>query len=106
MKLEIQKDWDNPLLSRRRVTLLVEYDGATPSRAVIRKEVAKKVGAEESLITIRHVYSRFGRQKAKVVAHVYTYAEVLKKLEDEYVQKRHGAGAEAKSTEGAQKQEA
>jgi small subunit ribosomal protein S24e len=70
MKLDIIKERDTPLLSRKRVTISIEYEGATPSRLDLKKEVAKKVGSKEDLTIIKHVYTRFGRQKAKVIAHI------------------------------------
>ncbi len=89
MKLDIQKERETPLLARRRVTLTAEYKGATPARKDFLKEVAKKLKSDEKLTIIRHVYSKFGRQKAKVIAHVYENADAMKRLEGEGLVKKH-----------------
>ena len=99
MKLEIKKQVETPLLSRSRVTLLAEYQGATPPRADIRKDVAKKVGVGEDLTIIKHIYTRFGKQKSKIIAHVYKNKEDLAKFEHEYLIEKH---KEKKAAEEAQ----
>ncbi len=91
MKLDIQKERETPLLARKRVTLIAEYEGATPARKDFLKEVARKLKSDEKLTVIRHIYSRFGRQKAKVIAHVYENADAMKHLEDEGLVKKHVA---------------
>ncbi|MFO8016535.1 MAG: 30S ribosomal protein S24e [Candidatus Woesearchaeota archaeon] len=96
MKLEIKKERDTPLLSRKRVTLNAEYEGSTPSRMDIRKETAKKLKAKENLVVIKHIYTRFGAQKAKIIAHVYEDEKDMKKLEGEGLLKKHNAGEEKK----------
>lgn len=81
MDLTILKERETPLLARKRVTLEANYDAATPSRAVLTKEVAKKVGADEKLVRVRHIYTRFGKRKARIIAHVYSDEQDLKRLE-------------------------
>lgn len=89
MKLEIKKQVETPLLSRSRVTLAAEYQGATPSRMDFKKDVSRKLGVGEELVIIKHVYTRFGKQKSKIIAHVYQNKNDLEKFEDEYLIKKH-----------------
>lgn len=89
MKLDVIKERETPLLSRTRVTLGLEYEGATPSRLQLRKEVAGKLKVEEGLVVLKHIYTRFGQHKAKLIAHVYKNAEDLKRIEDEYMVVKH-----------------
>ncbi len=89
MKVEVLKERETPLLSRKRVSLMAEYQGPTPSRMDFLKEVAKIVDSDPSLIIIKHIYTRFGRQKAKIIAHVYSNMDDMKKLEGEYLLKKH-----------------
>ncbi|MFC1730496.1 30S ribosomal protein S24e [candidate division KSB1 bacterium] len=112
MKLEIKKERDTPLLSRKRVTLMAEYEGATPSRLDVKKEVAKKVSAKENLVIIKHIYTRFGSQKSKIIAHVYSDEAEMKKLENDSLlvkhspkKKKEGEGAEAEAKPEAPKAE-
>lgn len=88
MKLEIKKERDTPLLSRKRVTLVGEYERSTPSRIDIRKEVAKKVNAKENLVVIKHIYTKYGSHKAKIIAHVYSNEDEMKKIEEEVLLKK------------------
>lgn len=96
MKLEIKKERDTPLLSRKRVTLMAEYEGATPPRLEVKKEVAKKTGAKENLVIIKHIYTRFGSNKAKIIAHVYNNEKEMKNLEHESLLVKHDPNAKKK----------
>ncbi len=101
MKIEVLKERETPLLSRKRVSLMAEYQGPTPSRMDFLKEVAKIVDSDVSLIIIKHIYTRFGRQKAKIIAHVYNNMDDMKKLEDESLLKKHVKKEEPKKEDQA-----
>src|SRR3989344_8628947 len=105
MELQIKKQRETPLLSRNRVTLMMEYEGATPSRLEFRKMVSKQLKAPEDLVIIKHIYTRFGQSKAKVIAHVYNDKKDMEKIEEEYLLKKHQKkkeeGAEAKAEQHA-----
>ena len=106
MNIEIKKERDTPLLSRKRVTLVAEYEGATPSRLSLRKDVAGKLKVQENLVILKHVYTRFGSQKAKIIAHVYNNEEDLKKIEDPSLLAKHGYAVKKKeAAEGEEKEE-
>ena len=112
MKLEVLEKKEVPLLSRTRVQLKAEFDKATPTRDSIRKEVAKKVGADEKLTIIRHIYTQFGKREARVIAHIYKNEKDMKALEDKTAIKRNikeekkEEAEEAKPAEAASKEEA
>lgn len=89
MKLDVVKERETPLLSRTRVTLNLEYEGPTPSRLQLRKEVAAKLKQEENLVVLKHIYTRFGQHRAKLIAHVYKTEDDLKRMEDEYMKVKH-----------------
>ncbi|HLC46505.1 MAG TPA: hypothetical protein VJI75_02065 [Candidatus Nanoarchaeia archaeon] len=92
MELELVKQEEMPLLSRQRYTFTLAFEGATPSRKDLRKEVSKKIGAEEDKVLIKHVYTRFGNPKAKIIAHVYPDRKTMEKIEEKYILKKHGIG--------------
>jgi small subunit ribosomal protein S24e len=104
MKLEIKEKKEVPLLSRTRVHLNVEFEKETPSREMIRKELAKILKSKEELIIIKHVYSKFGKKEAKIIAHVYENLDDLKKIEEGHLLKKHFK--EEKKAEGAEGAEA
>ena len=87
--VEIVKEKETPLLSRKRVTAWVYKEGATPSRPSIRDELAKKMKIKPELVSIRHVYTRFGKQESKVIAHVYNDEETLLRLEGKKLVEKH-----------------
>lgn len=70
--MKIIYDKEMPLLDRRRVTLEVEHlTASTPKKDDLRKKVADFLKESEELVAIRHVYTRFGEGKSKIIAHVY-----------------------------------
>ncbi|MBW3023249.1 hypothetical protein KY308_04040 [Candidatus Woesearchaeota archaeon] len=89
MKLELIEKKEVPLLSRTRVQLKAEFDKATPKRDDIRKEVAKKVGSDEKLTIVKHIYTQFGNREAKVIAHIYKKEEDMRRIEDKPAVKRN-----------------
>jgi small subunit ribosomal protein S24e len=89
MELELKKERETPLLSRKRYVFDLTFEGATPSRDKIRDAVAKKVNADRDLTIIKHVYNRYGAEKAKVFAHVYGTKEDMKRIEEPGTLKKH-----------------
>lgn len=81
-------DIEFPLLNRRRVALEVEHvTGATPSKVDLKKKVADFLKVPEELVAVRHIYSRFGEGKSKVISHVYTKKEDIDFFEKKKVKK-------------------
>ena len=89
MKLELLKEKEVPILSRKRYIYVLEAEGATPSRLDFLKDIAKKLNVDEKLIVIKHVYPQYGSKNAKVIVNVYKKEEDLKKFEHESLIKRH-----------------
>ena len=89
MKLEVSKERETPLLSRKRVNVMIEFEGTTPSRKELVKAVAKKLDIKENLIVIKHVYQRFGQGLAKVIAHIYETEKDKNAVERKYLLKKH-----------------
>ncbi|MBI4454023.1 hypothetical protein HY636_05255 [Candidatus Woesearchaeota archaeon] len=83
MELEIQKQKETPLLARTRINIIARYDKETPSIVNLRKEVALKLKADENLVIIRHIYTKYGKRESKIIAHVYKDQKLMEKLEGE-----------------------
>ncbi|MEM4268328.1 MAG: hypothetical protein QXK37_05885 [Candidatus Woesearchaeota archaeon] len=81
MEIEILKEKETPLLSRKRLTAFIHYKGSTPSRIEVLREIAKKTGVNQEHIVIKHIYPVFGANKSKVVANIYETRESLERLE-------------------------
>jgi len=75
MKLEILARSQNKLIEREEITFKLSFEKATPSRAEVRKELAKAIGKDEKLIII--VKLAGSGRSAIGSAHVYeTEAEM------------------------------
>lgn len=87
-------DIEMPLLNRRRVSLEIEHPtGGTPSKADIRKKVAEFLKVTEELVAVRHIYSRFGEGKSKIIVNVYNKKQDIDFFEKKKV-KREKEGEE------------
>ena len=76
------KEMEFPLLGRSRIVFEVDHAGSsTPKKETIKSEVAKETKVNPELVSIKHIYSNFGLQKAKVIAHIYKDEKTLKFLE-------------------------
>ncbi|MFW6220637.1 MAG: hypothetical protein ACOC3X_03085, partial [Nanoarchaeota archaeon] len=89
MDIEIIKEKETPLLSRKRVTAWVYSEGVTPTRKKVCVQLSKHLKVKPELTIIRHIYTRFGQEKAKVIAHIYDDVNVLKRLELKKLVEKH-----------------
>lgn len=97
MKIDIIEEKEVPLLVRRRISFGIDNEGGkTPSEAEIKKAISEKIKVDESLISVRHIYQKYGVGKAKAIAHVYKSLEDLKRVE-EIKKKKKGEKKEEKT---------
>ncbi len=88
IEITIKSKKDVPLLSRIRVSAMATYEGPTPSRDEFRKKLAAMLATDEKLTVVRHIYTRFGRNVAKIIAHVYKNEADMKQIEDQQMLKK------------------
>ena len=81
MECVIRTKNDNKLIGRSEMHAEFVYSGSTPSNDVVRKELARALKIDEALIVVKHIYSKFGKQKAEVVAFVYPDKKALEQFE-------------------------
>lgn len=105
MEIQIDKEKETPLLSRKRVTAWVYYEGSTPSRNETLKEFAKKIKVKPENIVIKHMYTRFGQSHLKLIANVYKDTETLKRLESANLIEKHKQSWEEKQEQEKIKEE-
>lgn len=87
MKIIYNKEM--PLLNRRRVTLELEHlNNKTPSKEEMKKKVSEVLKSPEELVALRHIYTRFGYGKSKVIANVYNKKEDIDYLEKKKIKKQ------------------
>jgi len=89
MELKVIETKDVPLLSRKRVTLMATFSGPTPARDVIRDSISKQLKVDKKLTIVRHIYTKYGNQSAKVITHIYDNEKDMKEFEDKHTVKKH-----------------
>lgn len=99
MKIEKFEDKENKSLERKEVTAYITFDGATPKRDEIKKEMCTKVGANPEMSIIRKIQTTYGRSALKAWLHVYNNAEKMKQVESKYLLIRDGLIKEKKEEE-------
>jgi ribosomal protein S24E len=100
MELHTLKERDMGLLSRKRVSIMVDNDKATPSRLELLKLISKKYSTPEEQVVIRHMYPQFGNKKTKVIVHLYHDKSKMSMFEDtRLINKHKPKQAEAKKEE-------
>ncbi|MFP4655956.1 MAG: hypothetical protein ACLFNK_00045 [Candidatus Woesearchaeota archaeon] len=89
MKIEILKEKDMPLLSRKRYSLITESDKHTPSRKELLKKVAENLKTKPELVVIKHIYTKYGSKEVKIIANVYDNKKDKDLIEKEYLLKKN-----------------
>lgn len=89
MKFEILKERDMKLLSRKRVSLMIDNKGATPSRLELLEGLAEKFKTKPELIVIKHIYSQYGKRKTKLIVNIYKDKKKMELFEHEDLLKKH-----------------
>ena len=80
--MKILSEKELPLLTRKRVKFeILHPESSTPSKANLKDAVAKKYNVAPELVSIRHVYGKFGTESSKIIAHIYKDEKTLKFLE-------------------------
>lgn len=85
--METIRDFNNGLLNRREVSLLVKSN-TNPGFADSLKNIAEKFKAVEELIVVNNVYGKFGSSDFVVEAFIYSSVEDKKKLEKKKKEKK------------------
>ncbi len=89
MEFEILKEKDMKLLSRKRITLMINNEGATPSRLDLLDAVAEKFKTKPELVVIKHIYSQYGKRKTKLIVNIYKDKKKMELFEHEDLLKKH-----------------
>ena len=80
--MKVLSETESPLLSRRRLVFELEHPKqATPTKIKLEEDIAKKLNTTKDLVAIKHVYTKFGSGKSKVITNVYTDLKTKELLE-------------------------
>lgn len=86
MEIEITSKVNNVMLDRTEIKFTVTHTGeATPSRDIIRNELAEKLNVKKEEVIVKTVTPSFGNNKMKGYAKVYSSLDKAKGLEPDYV---------------------
>jgi len=87
---EIIEEKYNPLIKRREVTIKVVHIGkSTPSRGLVRLEIAKHYGVDVNNVYVKKIDTEYGIGVSKIHVHVYDSYERARQFEPEYIIKRN-----------------
>jgi ribosomal protein S24E len=90
MKIEILDEKENKPLARKEISFKVEHMGTTtPSRADVKSKIVAQYDADSSTVVIANLDTHFGIGITKGSARIYSDPEQMKRIEHEYLIKRH-----------------
>lgn len=69
--MEVVKNIENKLLKRREIEAVMQNSSSTPTRAEIKKAIAKQLKVDEDLVVVNHIGSYFGVPNINIKAKVY-----------------------------------
>jgi len=87
---EVVKEWYNPLIKRKELVVRIAHIGrTTPSRGLIRVELAKAYGVDVERVYVRKIDTEYGMGVSNVEVHIYDTPERAKAFEPPHVIKRN-----------------
>lgn len=104
MKIEIIEKRENELLGRTEITAKAIFEGATPSRSDIIKDIASQTKSKADMVIVRKINTIYGGLTAEVLVSIYKDKAQLEKVEKEALRKKNVVKEEPK--EEAQPEEA
>lgn len=88
--MEVVKEFDNKLLKRKELIGKVPLGSSPiPSRVQVKKDLAKKLSVDESLIVIKKIDAGYGALDVKIEANIYEDVSLIPKIETGYIVKRN-----------------
>lgn len=81
LNLKILNEKENKLLDRKELEVEAIYDGPTPKKIELTKEISNLSKAKENLIKIKKIRQSFGATRAYISLYVYNTEESLKSIE-------------------------
>jgi len=94
MDIEVMKQSKEPLMNRVYFEAKIVFQGKTPSRIDIIKDLCKKLSSKDNLTVIRKINNDYGSERAIINGYVYNDEATMKKIENKHVLLRHLTKAE------------
>ena len=89
MEVYVDRERYNPLLKRKEVYATVKFDGATPSRDVVRGKIAGLFNAEQDRVVVDYIKTEFGKTEAKCYVKIYDTHEDMLEVEEKHIIRRN-----------------
>jgi ribosomal protein S24E len=94
MDLEITKKNHEPLMKRTYFEAKIVFEGKTPSRIDMMKNLCSKLGSKENLTVIRKIITDYGSERSNLSGFAYDEEANMNRLESKFVKLRHLPKAE------------
>lgn len=89
MDIEITKKDNEPMMKMTFFEGKLVFEGKTPSRIDIKKDVCHKLGSKDNMTVIRKINTDYGSERAVFNGYYYDDETVMKKIENRYIMLRH-----------------
>ncbi|HYD02747.1 MAG TPA: hypothetical protein VEC16_00455 [Alphaproteobacteria bacterium] len=97
MNIEVLGKNHEPLLHRTSFKANITFEGKTPSRSEMLKDLCSKLSSKENLTIVRRIDTLYGAEKAVLTGFIYDDEAKLNTLENSYIKLRHLTKAEQKA---------
>jgi ribosomal protein S24E len=94
MNIDILSKKPEVLLKRNYFEAKLVFEGKTPSRLDIVKDLSHKLGSKSELTAVRKIMTDYGSERAIVSGYYYDDEATFSKLENRFVKLRHLPKAE------------
>jgi len=92
MKIEILRERVNRPLGRKEIHFRIDHVGSTtPSRADVKAKIAAQFDADPSTVVIKTLRTAFGVGVTEGSARIYDSPDLVQRIENPYILKRHEA---------------
>jgi|SRR3989344_3279701 len=81
LNLKILNEIQRKLLERKELEIEAIFDGPTPKKQDLLKEIVSLTKAKENLIVLKRINQIYGASKAKILVYIYGSEEAFKKTE-------------------------
>ena len=97
MDIEVLKKSNEPLMHRTYFEAKVIFEGKTPSRIDMIKNLCQKLSSKENMTIIRKIITDYGSERALMNGYVYDNEKTMDTLERRFVKLRHLSKTEQKA---------
>ncbi|MGZ4925090.1 MAG: 30S ribosomal protein S24e [Halobacteriota archaeon] len=89
MQIEVIKEENNELLTRKQLQLKIQHEAATPARLEVRDKVAADFKIAPERVIIDNMQTAFGKKETTAYVKIYESAEAARQIEQAHILKRN-----------------